>query len=58
MRRNTLVACLVGAVLLGNALAQSVISDSDVIEYNRRLARNHKTVFPTAGVIPDAETAK
>jgi hypothetical protein len=58
MCRNALVACLVGAVLLGNGLAQSAISDSDVIEYNRRLAKNHKTVFPAAGVIPDAETAK
>jgi len=55
MSRNTLVACLVGAVLLGSGIAQSV---NDNIEYDRRLAENHKTVFPAAGVIPDAETAK
>lgn len=57
MSRNTFVACLVGAVLLGSGIAQSV-SDSDMIEYDRRLAASHKTEFPAAGVIPDAETAK
>jgi hypothetical protein len=58
MIRNTLVAYLAGAVLLGSGIGQSVVSDSDMIEYDRRLAENHKTVFPAAGVIPDAETAK
>ncbi|WP_263357983.1 NTF2 fold immunity protein [Acidicapsa ligni] len=58
MRRNTLVACLMGAVLLGSGIAQSVVNDSDMIEYDRRLAESHKTVLPAAGVIPDAETAK
>jgi hypothetical protein len=58
MRRNTLVTCLVGAVLLGSGIAQTVISDSDIIEYDRRVAEKHKTVFPAAGVVPDAETAK
>jgi hypothetical protein len=58
MRRNTLVACLVGAVLLGSGIAQTVVSDSDMIEYDRRLAEEHKGVFPVAGVVPDAETAK
>jgi hypothetical protein len=56
--RNILVTWLVGAVLLGSAIAQSVASDADMIEYDRRLAENHKTVFPAAGVVPDAETAK
>ena len=42
MRRNTLVACLVGAVLLGSGIAQTVVSDSDMIEYDRRLAEEHK----------------
>jgi hypothetical protein len=58
MYRNSLIACLVGAVLLGSGLAQSVVSDSDMIEYDRRLAENYKTVFPAAGVVPDADTAK
>ena len=57
MSRNTFVACLVGAVLLGSGTTQS-LSDSDMIEYDRRLAAGHKTEFPAAGVIPDAETAK
>ena len=56
--RNGLVACFVGAVLLGDVVAQSGVSDSDMIEYDRRLAVNHKAVFPAAGVVPDAETAK
>jgi hypothetical protein len=58
MRRNTLVACLVGAVLLGSGIAQTVVSDSDMIEFDRRVAEKHKAVFPAAGVVPDAETAK
>jgi hypothetical protein len=58
MRRNTLVACLVGAFLLGSGIAQTVVSDTDMIEYDRRVAEKHKTVFPAAGIIPDAETAK
>lgn len=57
MSKNTLVAYLVGAVLLGSGIAQSV-SDSDMIEYDRRLAASHKTEFPAAGIVPDAETAK
>lgn len=58
MRRSTLVACLVGAVLLGSGIAQTVVSDSDMIEFDRRVAEKHKAVFPAAGVVPDAETAK
>ncbi len=58
MYRNILVACLLVAVLLGSPITQSVASDGDMIEYDRRLAENHKTVFPAAGVVPDAETAK
>jgi hypothetical protein len=58
MRRNTLIACLIGAVLLGSGIAQTVVSDSDMIEYDRRVAKKHKAVFPTAGIVPDAETAK
>ena len=58
MYRNILVACLLVAVMLGSPITQSVASDGDMIEYDRRLAENHKTVFPAAGVVPDAETAK
>ena len=58
MRRNTLVACLIGAVLLGSGIAQTVVSDSDMIEYDRRIAEKYKAVFPSAGVVPNAETAK
>ncbi len=39
-------------------VAQSVDSDEDMIEYDRRLASHYKASFPAAGVIPDAETAK
>ena len=52
MRGNAFVACLMGATLLGTCVAQSVVSDGDMIEYDRRLAENHKTAFPAAGVIP------
>lgn len=58
MGRNTLVACIVGAVLLGSGVSQSLVTEKDMIEYDRRLAENHKTVLPAAGVIPDAETAE
>src|SRR4051794_39058525 len=57
MRRKTLLGCLVVGFLVVNGIGQTV-SDSDMIEYDRRLAANHKTEFPSKGVIPDAETAK
>lgn len=52
-----LFACLCAVLLLESGIAQSV-TDSDMIEYDRRLAPSHKTKFPTAGIVPDAETAK
>ena len=58
MCRNTLVACIIGLVLLGSGVAQSNVSDSDMIEYDRHLAEHHKTAFPSAGIVPDANTAK
>jgi NTF2 fold immunity protein len=58
MRRSKLVACFMGALLLGSGIAQSVVSENDMIEYDRRLAESYKTVFPAAGVVPDADTAK
>lgn len=58
MRRNTVVACLVGVVLIGSGVAQRIVSDSDMIEYDRRVAEKYKAVFPAAGVVPDVETAK
>jgi len=58
MRRNTFVACFIGAVLLGSAIAQTAVTEKDMIEYDRRLAENQKTAFPAAGIVPDAETAK
>jgi NTF2 fold immunity protein len=53
-----LIICLIGAVLLGSGIAQTVVSDSAMIEYDRRVAEKHKAVFPAAGVVPDEETAK
>jgi hypothetical protein len=58
MRRNIVLASVIGAALLGSGVAQSVVSDADRIEYDRRLAQTHKTVFPKSGVVPDAETAE
>jgi hypothetical protein len=58
MSGKHLVTCFAGALLLGSGFAQSVVSDSDMLEYDRRLAASHKTEFPAAGVVPDAETAK
>ena len=51
--------CLTGILISEGVAAQSPSpKDADWIEYDRRLAANHKTVLPSAGVIPDAETAK
>jgi hypothetical protein len=58
MRRETFVTSLLGAVLLGSGIAQTVVSDGDMIEYDRRLAATHKACFPSAGIVPDTETAK
>ena len=58
MRRNMFIACFIAAALLGSCVAQSVVTDREMIEYDRRLAENHKTVFPAAGIVPNAETAK
>lgn len=58
MHRGTWIVCLVGAILFGSGLAQTTVSDSDMVEYDRRVAEKHKTVFPTAGIVPDADTAK
>ncbi len=58
MHRNTFVACFIGAVLLGSGVAQSVITEKDIIEYDRRLADKQETAFPVAGIVPNAETAK
>jgi hypothetical protein len=58
MRRNALAACIVGAVLMSSGVTQTIESDSEMIEYDRRLAEKHTTVFPAAGIIPDAGTAK
>ena len=52
------IACFIAAALLGSCVAQSVVTDREMIEYDRRLAENHKTVFPAAGIVPNAETAK
>jgi hypothetical protein len=52
------VACLVGILLLSIGAAQYRPSDSDMIEYDRRLAESQKTVFPLIGVVPDEDTAK
>ncbi|HEU4983938.1 MAG TPA: NTF2 fold immunity protein, partial [Acidobacteriaceae bacterium] len=57
MRRTIFIAFL-GVVLLGIGVAQSTTTDSQMIEYDRRLASHYKTVFPAAGVVPDAKTAK
>jgi hypothetical protein len=58
MHRNTFIACVIGAVLLGTAVAQTVVTEKDIIEFDRRLAENQKVAFPPAGIIPDPETAK
>jgi len=51
MRRNALAACIVGAVLMSSGVTQTIESDSEMIEYDRRLAEKHTTVFPAAGII-------
>lgn len=56
--RNMWFAVLTGALLLGSSVAQTVVRDDEMIEYDRRLAENYKSVFPAAGLVPDAETAK
>src|SRR5258708_5270672 len=58
MRRNLLLACGTMVTVLTSLFAQSVVSDRDMIEYDRRLAEHYKTAFPEAGIIPDEETAR
>jgi hypothetical protein len=58
MRRTLLVGLISPVTLICIAMAQSVVPDSAMIEYDRRLAEHHKTVFPNAGMIPNEETAK
>jgi len=58
MHRNAFLSCFIGVVLFGTGMAQSVATEKDLIEYDRRLAENYKSAFPVAGIIPDAETAK
>lgn len=58
MLRDILIACAISALLITNSVSQSAVSESDMIEYDRRLAEQHKTTLPSAGVVPDADTAK
>jgi hypothetical protein len=58
MLRDILVACAVSTVLIASSVSQSVVSESEMLEYDRRLAEQHKTTFPSAGIVPDADTAK
>jgi hypothetical protein len=58
MRRNLLLGFIANAILVGIALAQSVPTDSDMIEYDRRIASHLRTPFPAAGIVPNEETAK
>ena len=52
------ITSIFGILCLGNLLAQSIPTDEDFIEYDRRLAAKTKLVIPQAGLIPDEETAK
>jgi hypothetical protein len=52
------MAWILFGMVLSTCLAQYKASDDEMIEYDRRLASGYKAVFPTAGVIPDADTAK
>ena len=56
--RGALSLALISCLTVGVVLAQSAVTDGDMIEYDRRIAEHHKTVFPVAGVVPDEETAK
>lgn len=58
MRWNHSVVLISFVALVCATLGQSVVTDADMIEYDRRLAENHKATFPLAGVIPNEETAK
>jgi hypothetical protein len=58
MRRKLLIVLISFATLACLALAQAVVTDRDMIEYDRRIAEHHKTVFPAAGIVPNDETAK
>ena len=58
MRWNHSVVLISFVTLVCATLAQSIVTDTDVIEYDRRMAENHKTTFPLAGVVPTEETAK
>jgi NTF2 fold immunity protein len=58
MRRKLLIGFISFATLACVALAQAVVTDRDMIEYDRRIAEHHKTVLPAAGIVPNDETAK
>ncbi|WP_109486263.1 NTF2 fold immunity protein [Occallatibacter savannae] len=58
MRRTLLLGFISFVILVCVTMAQTVVTDSDMIEYDRRIAEHHKTAFPTAGIIPNEETAK
>jgi hypothetical protein len=56
-RIKTLRWILLG-IFLSTCIAQTIGSDDDMLEYDRRLASHYKATFPAAGIIPDADTAK
>ena len=58
MRWNHSVVLISFVTLVCATLAQSIVTDADMIEYDRRMAENHKAIFPLAGVVPNEETAK
>jgi hypothetical protein len=58
MRWNHSVVLISFVTLVSATLAQSIVTDTEIIEYDRRMAENHKTTFPLAGVVPNEETAK
>jgi hypothetical protein len=58
MRKARAIAWVLFGLFLSTCVAQSIVSDKDMIEYDRRLATHYKADFPAAGVIPDSDTAK
>lgn len=58
MFKTRVAGWILFGLLLSTSIAQSVVSDEDMIEYDRRLATHYKATFPAAGIIPDADTAK
>ncbi len=58
MRWNHSVVLISFVTLVCATLAQSVVTDADMIEFDRRIAENHKTTFPLSGVVPNEETAR